>query len=263
MSELGDSSSAEDHFTIFQQDEASECTFSISGPVPQYYEPILSGPVVPTQYHLYPATFPEIEEQTQNLLYCPYMSPSSVFPVDLGHDTLKYPATGEDHVPGESKSAETQATISPSLLLNNSPDRNISPPVSPSDTEPGTAQGRDVPLSSSENNSVSPILGAAPGRYAFLPRPPDLSKKRRRPHTAGGQHVVLVPITPYQSTGSSLDMDIGPATTNRSTDREHAFSTLITSPPQAARTNNDGGTSPLHSTEAISPTDTTQIQPWL
>ncbi|KAG8813819.1 hypothetical protein FRC17_001409 [Serendipita sp. 399] len=260
MSELGDSSSAEDDLTIFQQDEFA---FSNGEPVSQYHEPAVGGPVVPTQYHLYPAAFPDARQENQRPLLYSYFPQTPTSTVVSGYDTFIHPTSDEAYVPGGPNTTEMQTTISPSLLSNASYDGNISPPVSPSSMEPGRAKSGRTLSYPPPNNFVSSVPEANLDSYVSLPRPPDLSKKRRRQYNTGGQHVILAPSSPYQVTGSSLDMVIGPMTTGRPTYPEHTpFAPLATSPPHAAQTDVDSGETSLYFVEPLLPADPAQVQPW-
>ncbi|KAG8818676.1 hypothetical protein FRC17_010749 [Serendipita sp. 399] len=260
MSDVGDSSSTEDDLTVFQRDELA---FSNGEPVPQYHELAVGGPVVPTQYHLYPAAFPDARQENQHPLFYSYFPQPPTSTVASGYDTFIHPTSGEAYAPVGPNATEMQGTISPSLLSNTSYGGNISPPVSPSNMEPGKAKSGRTLSYPSPNNFVSSVPEAISDSYVSLPRPPDLSKKRRRHYNTGSQHVVLAPSSPYQVTESTLDMVIGPMTTGRPTYPEHTpFAPLATSPPHAAQTGVDSGEPSLYFVEPLLPADPMQIQPW-
>ncbi|KAG8826578.1 hypothetical protein FRC17_008185 [Serendipita sp. 399] len=259
---------------MFELDEDYEASLPTNIPASQLHNQqddpiwtILDSPFESTQHYSSFATPSDAEHQAWNPPYFQYISSSLAFAADEDQSTFTISRRDEGGALGESRTVATHDTVSPSLLSTVSDDgSSILAQASPSILEPGTGKSWDFQSHSPLTESVSPVVAAAGGSYAFPPRAPDVSRKRRRRYTTSG-----LPTTPRRSIETTLDRIRGMATTTSgSTNIEHPVSRLASfSPAQAAQVDFDSNAPSPYSVASttdervtLSPTEAMLIPHW-
>ncbi|KAG8821832.1 hypothetical protein FRC17_009727 [Serendipita sp. 399] len=259
---------------MFELDEDYEASLPTNIPASQLHnqqdDPIwttLGSPFEATQHYSSFATPSDAEHQAWNPSYFPHISSSLAFITDVDQSTFTMSTRDDGGALGELRTAAAHDTVSPSLLSTVSDDGGSIPTqASPSMLEPGTGKEWDFQSHSPLTESVSPVVAAAGGSYAFPPRAPDVSRKRRRRYTTSG-----LLTTPRRSIETTFDRIRGmTTTTSGSTNIEHPVSRLASfSLLQAVQVDFDSNAPSPYSVASttdervtLSPTEATLISHW-